>query len=236
MMLFPAAVFDLFSIIPFIGDIFIFFAKLGFWLAGYRSRKGLLLTGGLALAEDIPGLSAILPGCILFVIGSYLLSKESGTVQKVIQEKKKKKVQRNQEIANINESMRWENMRNARQQEAVNDEVYASSKEHRSTGFAKSPMSSSVSSLKTVGSGHVDGISARAGRGSGGGVAGTVGAVAALKESAKVAYKTEKLASRAETMGEEALLAVSGAVNEAATLSVMRKSFVSKSDEKQKVA
>ncbi len=85
-MLFPAAIFDLASIIPFIGNLFsvlfIFFARLGYWLAGYRSKGTTALTAGTALLEMIPGFS-ILPGCIGFVTGFYLINKASGVVSKV---------------------------------------------------------------------------------------------------------------------------------------------------------
>jgi hypothetical protein len=83
MLLFPAAVFDLVSIIPFLGNLtsvlFIFFARLSFWLVGYRSKGTAALTMGTALVEMIPGFS-ILPGCIGFVTGFYLINKASAVL------------------------------------------------------------------------------------------------------------------------------------------------------------
>jgi hypothetical protein len=91
-MLFPAAIFDLASIVPFIGNffsvLFIFFARLGFWLAGYRSKGTTALTGGTAIIEFIPGFS-ILPGCIGFVTGFYLMNKASKVIQKTVVVKKR---------------------------------------------------------------------------------------------------------------------------------------------------
>lgn len=90
-MLFPAAIFDLFSIIPFLGNLtsflFIFFARLSFWLAGYRSKGTTALTVGTALLEFIPGLS-ILPGCMAFVTGFYLANKASGVITKATSKNK----------------------------------------------------------------------------------------------------------------------------------------------------
>jgi len=85
-MLFPAAIFDVASIIPFIGNLFsalfIFFARLSFWLAGYRSKGTTALTVGTALLEMVPGFS-ILPGCIGFVTGFYLINKKN-TAKKTV--------------------------------------------------------------------------------------------------------------------------------------------------------
>lgn len=79
-MLFTAGVFDLASIIPFIGNLFsalfICFARLSFWIASYRSKGTTALTAGTALLELIPGFS-ILPGCMAFVTGFYILNKKN---------------------------------------------------------------------------------------------------------------------------------------------------------------
>jgi hypothetical protein len=72
----------------FVSASFIFFSKLGFWLAGYRSAS-FLFTGAMALGESIPGLSAVLPGCIAFVIQSYRVSKKP---QKILRGGYKEKV------------------------------------------------------------------------------------------------------------------------------------------------
>lgn len=84
--LFPAAIFDLFSIVPFLGNLtsalFIFFARLSFWITGYRSKGTAGLTAGTALLELIPGFS-VLPGCLAFVTGFYLMNKTSGIVSKI---------------------------------------------------------------------------------------------------------------------------------------------------------
>lgn len=80
LMLFLAGLFDVASIIPFLGNLtsalFIFFARLSFWLAGYRSKGTAALTMATALVEMIPGFS-VLPGCIAFVAGFYLINKTS---------------------------------------------------------------------------------------------------------------------------------------------------------------
>jgi ABC-type glycerol-3-phosphate transport system permease component len=91
-MLFVATPFELGSIIPFIGNLFaplfLFFARLGYWLAGYRSKGTTALTVGTVLVEMIPGFS-ILPGCYAFVTGFYLTNKASGIISKTTTKNKK---------------------------------------------------------------------------------------------------------------------------------------------------
>lgn len=78
--LFLAGVFDIASIIPFLGNLtsalFIFFARLSFWLAGYHAKGTTVITAGTALVEMIPGFS-ILPGCIAFVTGFYVINRKN---------------------------------------------------------------------------------------------------------------------------------------------------------------
>jgi hypothetical protein len=99
-MLFIAALFDLIGLVvfliglipivgipfmflgPVVSASFIFFARLGFWLAGYHSKGTTALTVATALFELIPGLS-ILPGCIVFVVMFYLRNKASDVISKV---------------------------------------------------------------------------------------------------------------------------------------------------------
>lgn len=78
--LFPAALFDVASMIPFIGNflsaLFIFFARLSFWIAGYHAKGTTAVTAGSALVEMIPGFS-ILPGCIGFVTWFFIINRKN---------------------------------------------------------------------------------------------------------------------------------------------------------------
>lgn len=101
-MLFIAGIFDLMgiilfgiaaagNIIPVIGTavgiglaflgnlasvLFIFFARLSFWLAGYNAKGMTTKTLATAFTEFIPGFS-MLPGCIVFVVVFYLANKKN---------------------------------------------------------------------------------------------------------------------------------------------------------------
>jgi hypothetical protein len=78
--LFLAGVFDIASIIPFLGNLtsvlFIFFTRLSFWLVGYHAKGTTAISAGTALVEMIPGFS-ILPGCIAFVTGFYVINRKN---------------------------------------------------------------------------------------------------------------------------------------------------------------
>ncbi len=68
--MFFAALADIISIVVFIGNmtsfLFINFARLSFWIAGYHGKGTAALTAGTALIELTPGFS-IVPGCMFFV-------------------------------------------------------------------------------------------------------------------------------------------------------------------------
>jgi predicted membrane protein len=68
-----AALFDLFSMIPFLiaGPIFIFLARYVFWVKRYQSKRALLKMIAFTVFELIPVLKE-LPGCMLFVLTYYL--------------------------------------------------------------------------------------------------------------------------------------------------------------------